>query len=191
MAALTFHPKHYRSRKIIVYPGMSEEQQFSLTPALSTEQKLNKEKSELLRQKHFEKRVLDPKKRAVLKNLVKRNTSCHHLQIYTQANVVCRRISYSYEEGKITEKQAMELMFEAHEQMNHKGVPKDVVAIEMHKRLDKVENNDKTSFAIIMANTNSSVHTRGAKNRVSKIDEALDIDSNEDKYSESYWAEIL
>jgi hypothetical protein len=175
----------------MVFPGMSEEQQFSLTPALSTEQKRKEERSELLQQKHFEKRVLDPKKRAVLKNLVKRNTSCHHLQIYTQANVICRRISYSYEEGKISEKQAMELMFEAHEQMTHKGLPKDVVAIEMHKRLDKAENNDKTSFAIIMANTNSSVHTRGAKNRPSRIEEASDIDSNEDKYSESYWAEII
>jgi hypothetical protein len=113
------------------------------------------------------------------------------LQIYTQANVVCRRISYSYEEGKISEKQAMELMFEAHEQMTHKGLPKDVVEIEMHKRLDKTENSDKPSFAIIMANTNSSVHTSGAKNRASKIDEASDIDGNEDKYSESYWAEII
>ena len=42
-----------------------------------------------------------------------------------------------------------------------------------------------------MANTNSSVHTREAKNRPSRIDEASDIDSNEDKYSESYWAEII
>jgi len=191
MAAIHFHPKHYRSRKTVVYTGMSEEQQFSLTPALSTEQKRKEERSDLLQRKHFEKRVLDPKKRAVLKNLVKRNTSCHHSQIYTQANVVCRRISYSYEEGKISEKQAMELMFEVHEQMTHKGLLKDVVAIEMHKRLDKAENNDKTSFAIIMANTNSSVHTREAKNRPSRIDEASDIDSNEDKYSESYWAEII
>lgn len=191
MAALLFHPKHYRSRKTVLYPGMSEEQQFSLTSTLSTEQKRKEERGELFEQKHFEKRILDPKKRAVLKNLVKRNTLCHHLQIYTQANVICRRISYSYEEGKISQKQAMELMFEAHEQMTHKGLPKDVVATEMHKRLDKAENNDKTSFAIIMANTNSSVHTRGAKNRASGNDEASDTDSNEDKYSESYWAEII
>jgi hypothetical protein len=170
---------------------MPEEQKFSRTPVLSTEQKRKEERSELLQQKHFEKRILDPKKRAVLKKLVKRNTSCHHLQIYTQANVVCRRISYSYEEGKISEKQALEIMFEAHEQMTHKGLPKDVVEIEMHKRLDKTENSDKPSFAIIMANTNSSVHTSGAKNRASKIDEASDIDGNEDKYSESYWAEII
>jgi hypothetical protein len=124
---------------------------------------------------------------------VKKNTSCHHLQIYTQANVICRRISYSYEEGKISEKQAMELMFEAHEQMSHRGLPKDVVAIEMHKRLDKLERNDKTSFAIIMANTNSSVHARGVdNNNESSIKETSNQDdSTEDKYSESYWAEII
>ena len=171
---------------------MSEKQQFSPASALNTEQgQEEEEQDDSPQQKHFEKRPLDPKKRALLKNLVKKNTLCHHLQIYTQANVICRRISYSYEEGKISEKQAMELMFEAHEQMSHRGLPKEVVAVEMHKRLDKLEHNDKTSFAIIMANTNSSVHTRGAKNRASGNDEASDTDSNEDKYSESYWAEIM
>src|ERR671914_2184494 len=99
---------------------MSEKQQFSPASALSTEQEQEQEQEEeeeddSAQQKHFEKRPLDPKKRALLKNLVKKNTLCHHLQIYTQANVICRRISYSYEEGKISEKQAMELMFEAHE----------------------------------------------------------------------------
>jgi hypothetical protein len=113
------------------------------------------------------------------------------LQIYTQANVICRRISYSYEEGKISEKQAMELMFEAHEQMSHRGVPKDVVAIDMHKRLDKLEHNDKTSFAIIMANTNSSVHARGGDNKDYMKDTSAGDDRSEDKYSESYWAEII
>jgi hypothetical protein len=113
------------------------------------------------------------------------------LQIYTQANVICRRISYSYEEGKISEKQAMELMFEAHEQMSHRGLPKEVVAIEMHKRLDKLENNDKTSFAIIMANTNSSVHSRGVNGKAIMQDVAAVDESSEDKYSESYWAEII
>ncbi len=168
---------------------MSEKHQFSPSPALSTEQE--QEEDDSAQQKHFERRSLDPKKRALLKNLVKKNTLCHHLQIYTQANVICRRISYSYEEGKISEKQAMELMFEAHEKMSHRGLPKEVVAIEMHKRLDKLEDNDKTSFAIIMANTNSSVHARGAKNRADIKDVAIDDDSSEDKYSESYWAEII
>src|ERR687895_3007621 len=169
---------------------MSEKQQFSPTSALSTEKRQD-EDDDSPKQKHFEKRPLDPKRRAVLKNLVRKNTSCHHLQIYTQANVICRRISYSYEEGKISEKQAMELMFEAHEQMSHRRLPKEVVAIEMHKRLDKLENNDKTSFAVIMANTNSSVHARGASNRTTVKDESSDNENNEDKYSESYWAEII
>jgi hypothetical protein len=170
---------------------MSEKHQFSPTSALSTEKRQDEDDDSPM-QKHFEKRPLDPKRRAVLKNLVRKNTSCHHLQIYTQANVICRRISYSYEEGKISEKQAMELMFEAHEQMSHRGLPKDVVAIEMHKRLDKLESNDKTSFAIIMANTNSSVHARGVDNNKSITEEvASRDDSTEDKYSESYWAEII
>ena len=168
---------------------MSEKQQFSPATAFSTAQEEEEDNS--VQQKHFEKRPLDPKKRALLKNLVKKNTLCHHLQIYTQANVICRRISYSYEEGKISEKQAMELMFEAHEQMSHRGLPKEVIAIEMHKRLDKLEDNDKTSFAIIMANTNSSVHSRGVNGKSIMQDVAAVDDSSEDKYSESYWAEII
>jgi hypothetical protein len=171
---------------------MSEKQQFSPTSTLSAEEgQEEEEEDESPKQKHFEKRPLDPKKRTLLKNLVRKNTLCHHLQIYTQANVICRRISYSYEEGKISEKQAMELMFEAHEQMSHRGLPKEVVAIEMHKRLDKLENNDKTSFAIIMANTNSSVHSRGVNGKSIMQDVAAVDDSSEDKYSESYWAEII
>jgi hypothetical protein len=176
---------------------MSKEQQFSPAPALSTEEEEEKvtlredEQIDAIQQKPFEKRAIDPKKRAILKNLVKKNTLCHHLQIYTQANVICRRISYSYEEGRISEKQAMELMFEAHEQMTHRRLPKDVVAIEMHKRLDKLENIDKTSFAVIMANTNSSVHARSATNRTTVKDESYDNENVEDKYSESYWAEII
>ncbi|HWS19952.1 MAG TPA: hypothetical protein VN239_04640 [Nitrososphaera sp.] len=172
---------------------MSERQQFSSASSVSTEEGQEEEdNNSSAQQKHFQKRAMDPKKRAILKNLVKKNTLCHHLQIYTQANVICRRISYSYEEGKISEKQAMELMFEAHEQMSHRGVPKDVVAIEMHKRLDKLEHNDKTSFAVIMANTNSSVHARGGGgNKADVKDMSTGDDRSEDKYSESYWAEII
>jgi hypothetical protein len=170
---------------------MSEKQQFSPTSDLSTEEGQKEEEDNSPKQKHFEKRPLDPKKRALLKNLVRKNTLCHHLQIYTQANVICRRISYSYEQGKLSEKQAMDLMFEAHEQMSHRGLPKEVVAIEMHKRLDKLEDNDKTSFAIIMANTNSSVHARGVNSKSVMKDAASGDNSSEDKYSESYWAEII
>src|SRR5215212_5996820 len=170
---------------------MSEEQQFSPSQSLSTEQENGEEGEDNIQQKPFERRPLDHKKRALLKGLVKRNTLCHHLQIYTQANVICRRISQSYEEGKISEKQAMELMFEAHEQMSHGGLPREVVAIEMHKRLDKLEGNDKTSFAIIMANTNSSVHVRGGNKKTDRKDVDTLDDSSVDKYSESYWAEIM
>src|SRR5688500_4541302 len=109
---------------------MAEKQQVSPTTALRTAQEED-EKDDSAQHKHDEKQQLDPKKSALCKNLVKKNTLCHHLKIYTQANVICRRISYSYEEGKISEKQAMELMFEAHEQMSHRGLPKEVIAIEM------------------------------------------------------------
>jgi hypothetical protein len=86
----------------------------------------------------------------------------------------------------------MELMFEAHEQMSHRGLPKEVVAIEMHKRLDKLEGNDKTSFAIIMANTNSSVHIREPNTITSNVEQGdTPTDISLDRYSESYWAEII
>ena len=170
---------------------MSErEQHFSYDPdALNTRQEQPQVDS--AKQRQFDRRVQDPKKRALLKNLVKKNTTCHHLQIYTQANVICRRISYSYEDGKISERQAMELMFEAHEQMTHRGLPKDVVATEMHKRLDKLEKNGITSFAIIMANTNSSVRTRPLTNKENLTRDRANDTNSEDKYSESYWAEII
>jgi hypothetical protein len=138
---------------------MSEGQQFSPSSALSADP--GHEEDDIgAQQKPFEKRPLDPKKRALLKNLVKKNTLCH-------------------------------LMFEAHEKMSHRGLPKEVIAIEMHKRLDKLEDNDKTSFAVIMANTNSSVHARGANSKDDMKDVAPGDDSKEDKYSESYWAEII
>jgi hypothetical protein len=165
---------------------MSEEQQFSSATLSGTQQKQSAQ------QRALQKHPIDPKKRAILKQLIKKNTRCHHLQIYTQANVICRRISYSYEEGKISDGQAMDLMFEAHQEMSHRGLPKEVVAIEMHKRLDKLERNDKTSFAVIMANTNSSVHVREPSNR---RPHPGDGDTNDeksfDKYSEAYWAEII
>lgn len=165
---------------------MSKKNQFSSTTALGAEEKQSDQQTAL------EIHPVDPKKRALLKHLIKENIRCHHLQIYTQANVICRRISYSYEEGRISEKQAMELMFEAHEQMSHRGLPKEVVAIEMHKRLDKLEGNDKTSFAIIMANTNSSVHIREPNTSTSNVEQGdTSTDISLDRYSESYWDEII
>jgi hypothetical protein len=185
--ALLCHPKQlYITVMDNISQDMSGEQQFSSATASGMQQKQSAQ------QRALEKHVVDPKKRAILKHLVKKNTKCHHLQIYTQANVICRRISYSYEEGKISDKQAMNLMFEAHEEMSHKGLPKEVVAIEMHKRLDKLERNDKTSFAVIMANTNSSVHVREPSNRRTHPGDGDTNDEKSlDKYSEAYWAEII
>lgn len=52
---------------------MSEGQQFSPSSALSADQ--GQEEDDIgAQQKPFEKRPLDPKKRALLKNLVKKNT---------------------------------------------------------------------------------------------------------------------
>jgi hypothetical protein len=120
---------------------------------------------------------VDLEKRAALRALVKRNTKCHHSQIYTQANAICRRISVSHEQDKISAEQAMELMLEAHDQMSHKRMPKDVVTEDMHKRLDKLEGVDRAGFGVVMANTNSSVHLKDG-DRLGK-------------YSESYWAEVI
>lgn len=119
----------------------------------------------------------DLEKRAALRALVKRNTRCHHSQIYTQANAICRRISISHEQDKISAEQAMGLMLEAHDQMSHKGMPKDVVAEDMHKRLDKLEGVDRAGLGVVMANTNSSIHLKDG-DRLGK-------------YSESYWAEVI
>lgn len=121
-------------------------------------------------------------KRVALRKLVKKNTKCHHLQIYTEANAVCRRITVMYEEDKISIHQAMQLIFETHEQLSHKNLPKDTVAQNIHKLLDKLDGTDKTKFSIIMANTNSSVHA--ARQRGSTSPEA-------EKYSESYWADVI
>jgi hypothetical protein len=162
---------------------MSEKQQFPSSAALNRENSIGQRSISEGRPKAL-------KKRALLKHLVKKNTSCHHSQIYTQANVICRRISHSYEAGKISDTQAMALMFDAHEQMSHKGMPREVVAAEMHKRLDKLEGNNKASFAVIMANTNSSVHARGVKSKDEKLRTASN-GSRTDRYSESYWADII
>jgi hypothetical protein len=143
--------------------------------------------NENLRKRYNKLVVIDLKKRAILRNLVKQNTLCEHKQIYTQANAICRRISTSYEEGRISAQQALELMIDAHNQMSHRALPKDVVAAEMNKRLNKLERGEKnTSFEVTMANV-SYAHHLGDNND-------KDINNNDDqsnKYSESYWAEVI
>jgi hypothetical protein len=122
----------------------------------------------------------------MLRNMVKQNTRCEHKQIYTQANAICRRISSSYEEDRISVNDAVKLMIEAHNQMSHNGLPKDVVAAEMNKRLNKLEKGETGIFEVTMANVSSS----------NFIGEKDDRTLNEDKdglnkYSESYWSEII
>jgi hypothetical protein len=118
--------------------------------------------------------------------MVKQNTPCEHKQIYTQANAICRRISSSYEEDRISIDDAVKLMIEAHNQMSHNGLPKDVVAAEMNKRLNKLEKGETGIFEVTMANVSSS-------NFIGKKDDKT-INGGEgssDKYSESYWSEII
>src|SRR3712207_9022010 len=72
-----------------------------------------------------------------------------HKQVYTQANAICRRISSSYEEDKISAEQAMNLMMEAHDKMSHHNLPKEVICDEMNKRLDRKSTRLNSSHANI------------------------------------------
>src|SRR5918995_2600749 len=138
-----------------------------------------------LRRRYNKLVVIDLKKRAFLRNLIKQNTRCEHKQIYTQANAICRRISSSYEEDKISAKQAMDLMMEAHNKMSHNSLPKEVISDEMNKRLNKMKKGQEAmTFEVTMANVSVS-------NRMSNHQEEKDAPKNdlENRYTESYWAE--
>src|SRR5215216_5480602 len=139
-----------------------------------------------LRMRYNKLVIIDLKKRAILRNLIKQNTRCEHKQIYTQANAICRRISSSYEEDRISIDNAVKLMIEAHNQMSHRGLPKDVVAAEMNKRLNKLEKGETGIFEVTMANVSSS-------NLIGKKDDKTINEDQEglNKYSESYWSEII
>jgi hypothetical protein len=140
-----------------------------------------------LRKRYNKLVIIDLEKRAFLRNLIKRNTRCEHKQIYTQANAICRRISSSYEEDKISAKQAMDLMMEAHNKMTHNSLPKEVISDEMNKRLNKMEKGqDEMTFEVTMANVSVS-------NRMSNKQEEKDTPKNAlgNRYSESYWAEVI
>ena len=141
-----------------------------------------------LRKRYNRMVVIDLKKRAILRNLVKQNTLCEHKQVYTHANAICRRMSSSYEEGRISAQQAAELMIQAHDQMSHRGLPKDVVAAEMNKRLNKLEGAAQTaSFEATMANVSNANNLTDNQNGNRKSSD----DAASDKYSESYWAEVI
>jgi len=147
---------------------------------------LSKEKTKL-RKRYNKLVIIDLEKRAFLRNLIKQNTRCEHKQIYTQANAICRRISSSYEEDKISAKQAMDLMMEAHNKMSHNSLPKEVISDEMNKRLNKMEKGQEAmTFEVTMANVSIS-------NRMSNHQEEKDTPKNalENRYSESYWAEVI
>jgi hypothetical protein len=140
-----------------------------------------------LRKRYNKFVIINLEKRAFLRNLIRRNTRCEHKQIYTQANAICRRISSSYEEEKISAKQAMDWMMEAHDKMSHRNLPKDVICDEMNKRLNKLDKVEKTlTFETTMANV--SVSNRIKNHRDEK---GMTGNDSEDRYSESYWAEVI
>jgi hypothetical protein len=140
-----------------------------------------------LRKRYNKFVIINLEKRAFLRNLIRRNTRCEHKQIYTQANAICRRISSSYEEEKISAKQAMDWMMEAHDKMSHRNLPKDVICDEMNKRLNKLDKVEKTlTFETTMANV--SVSNRIKNHRDEK---SMTGNDSEDRYSESYWAEVI
>jgi hypothetical protein len=140
-----------------------------------------------LRKRYNKFVIINLEKRAFLRNLIRRNTRCEHKQIYTQANAICRRISSSYEEEKISAKQAMDWMMEAHDKMSHRNLPKDVICDEMNKRLNKLNKVEKTfTFETTMANV--SVSNRIKNHRDEK---GMTGNDSEDRYSESYWAEVI
>lgn len=139
-----------------------------------------------LRKRYNKLVIINLQRRSILRNMVKQNTQCEHKQIYTQANAICRRISSSYEEDRISIDDAVKLMIEAHNQMSHSGLPKDVVAAEMNKRLNKLEKGETGTFEVTMANVSSS--TLIDKNDDKKINEDQE---RLNKYSESYWSEII
>ncbi len=97
-------------------------------------------------------------------------------------------MSSSYEEGRISVQQAADLMIQAHDQMSHRGLPKDVVAAEMNKRLNKLEGAaQNASFEVTMANVSYSNNPIDNQNDNKKLSDDPDLD----KYSESYWAEVI
>jgi hypothetical protein len=81
----------------------------------------------------------------------------------------------------------MDLMIEAHNKMSHNSLPKEVISDEMNKRLNKIEKGQEAmTFEVTMANVSVS-------NRMSNHQEEKDTPKNalENRYSESYWAEVI
>jgi hypothetical protein len=71
--------------------------------------------------------------------------------------------------------------------MSHHNLPKNVICDEMNKRLNKLgKGQDAMTLEITMANVS-------VNNRIKKQQEEKDTYTNgtEDRYSESYWAEVI
>jgi hypothetical protein len=158
----------------------------TMSSSKGTQSTNNNDTTTTLRKRYNKLVIINLQRRAMLRNMVKQNTQCEHKQIYTQANAICRRISSSYEEDRISIDDAVKLMIEAHNQMSHRGLPKDVVAAEMNKRLNKIEKGETGIFEVTMANVSSS-------NLIGKKDDKTIIEDQEglNRYSESYWSEII
>jgi hypothetical protein len=158
----------------------------TMSSSKGTQSRNNNDTTTTLRKRYNKLVIINLQRRAMLRNMVKQNTQCEHKQIYTQANAICRRISSSYEEGRISIDDAVKLMIEAHNQMSHRGLPKDVVAAEMNKRLNKIEKGETGIFEVTMANVSSS-------NLIGKKDDKTISEDQEglNRYSESYWSEII
>jgi hypothetical protein len=157
-----------------------------MSSSKGTQSRNNNDTTTTLRKRYNKLVIINLQRRAMLRNMVKQNTQCEHKQIYTQANAICRRISSSYEEDRISIDDAVKLMIEAHNQMSHRGLPKDVVAAEMNKRLNKIEKGETGIFEVTMANVSSS-------NLIGKKDDKTISEDQEglNRYSESYWSEII
>jgi hypothetical protein len=158
----------------------------TMSSSKGTQSRNNNDTTTTLRKRYNKLVIINLQRRAMLRNMVKQNTQCEHKQIYTQANAICRRISSSYEEDRISIDDAVKLMIEAHNQMSHRGLPKDVVAAEMNKRLNKIEKGETGIFEVTMANVSSS-------NLIGKKDDKTISEDQEglNRYSESYWSEII
>jgi hypothetical protein len=158
----------------------------TMSSSKGTQSRNNNDTTTTLRKRYNKLVIINLQRRAMLRNMVKQNTQCEHKQIYTQANAICRRISSSYEEDRISIDDAVKLMIEAHNQMSHRGLPKDVVAAEMNKRLNKIEKGETGIFEVTMANVSSS-------NLIGKKDDKTINEDQEglNRYSESYWSEII
>jgi hypothetical protein len=81
----------------------------------------------------------------------------------------------------------MDLMMEAHNKMSHHNLPKDVICDEMNKRLNKLEKGGEAmTLEITMANISVNNRTKNQQE-----EKEMYANDTENRYSESYWAEVI